>query len=120
MNAETLQILKMLYANENRQVFFLTTAGTCIWKNDISEPLKTEEDCIALLHTLQANTGIQTFWYHSLLYAAEILTSAELDCVILRISTASSAMSRWPRFSSSRAASLLPMPLSPVRSTPSP
>ena len=87
MNAETLQILKMLYANENRQVFFLTTAGTCIWKNDISEPLKTEEDCIALLHTLQANTGIQTFWYHSLLYAAEILTSAELDCVILRIST---------------------------------
>lgn len=87
MNAETLQILKKLYANDNRQVFFLTTAGTCIWKNDISEPLKTEEECIALLHALQANTNIKTFWYHSLLYAAEILTSTELDCVILRIST---------------------------------
>ncbi len=87
MNTETLRILKELYSNEKRQVFFLTTAGKCIWKNNISEPLKTEEDCQTLLHTIQVNTGTQMFWYRSLLYAAEIQTSAELDCVILRIST---------------------------------
>lgn len=86
MNTETLQILKTLYANEPRQIFFLTTAGTCIWKNHISEPLKTEEECKALLHMLHANAGTQTFWHHSLLYAAEILTSPELDCIILQIS----------------------------------
>ena len=38
----------------------------------------------------------------------------------LRISTASSAIRRWPRLSSSAAASLLPMPLSPMSSRPSP
>ncbi len=36
------------------------------------------------------------------------------------ISTASSAMSRWPRLTSSMAVSLLPTPLSPVKSMPSP
>lgn len=87
MNAETLQILKMLYANEKRQVFILTPAGEWLWKNDISEPLKTEQDCQTLLHTLKANAGMQMFWHHSLLYAAEIQTSTELDCVILRVST---------------------------------
>ena len=37
-----------------------------------------------------------------------------------RISTASSAMRRWPRLMSSSAVSLFPMPLSPVSSRPSP
>ena len=37
-----------------------------------------------------------------------------------RISTASSATSRWPRLSSSTAASLLPTPLSPLSRIPSP
>ena len=37
-----------------------------------------------------------------------------------RISTASSAMRRWPRLMSSRAVSLLPTPESPMMSTPSP
>ena len=36
------------------------------------------------------------------------------------ISTASSVTRRWPLFISSSAASLLPIPLSPVISTPSP
>ncbi len=87
MNAETLQILKALYANEKRQVFFLTATGKCIWKNNISEPLKTEKDCQTLLNTLQANVGTQMFWRGSLLYAAEVRSSTELDCVILLIST---------------------------------
>ena len=37
-----------------------------------------------------------------------------------RISTASSAMRRWPRFTSSMAVSLLPTPDSPASMTPSP
>ena len=36
------------------------------------------------------------------------------------ISTASSVTRRWPLFISSSAASLLPIPLSPVKSSPSP
>ena len=39
---------------------------------------------------------------------------------ILLISTTSSDTRRWPRLISSRAASLLPIPLSPMISTPSP
>ena len=42
------------------------------------------------------------------------------DCARLRSSTASSATRRWPRTTRSSAHSLLPMPLSPMTSTPRP
>ena len=52
-----------------------------------------------------------------------VMSGAEpmsVSSLTLRISTTSSLTRRWPRLMSSRAASLFPMPLSPMISTPSP
>lgn len=87
MTTETLQFLKALYANETRQVWVFDETNTCIWKNDISKPLQSEDDCQALLKTVVANTGSQLFWHESLLYAAEVQQSSELHCTILKITT---------------------------------
>lgn len=87
MTTETLQFLKALYANETRQVWVFDETNTCIWKNDISKPLQSEDDCQALLKTVASNTGSQLFWHESLLYAAEVQQSTELHCTILKITT---------------------------------
>ena len=52
-----------------------------------------------------------------------VISGAEptrVSSLTFRISTTSSLTSRWPLLMSSRAASLFPMPLSPVMRTPSP
>lgn len=83
MTIRTLVFLKNFYANETRQVWIFDESDTCVWKNQVDQPLQSEADCQQLLKTLTANTGSQLFWYHSLLYTAELQQNTDLECWIV-------------------------------------